>query len=326
MYFTKEIIAFSSTFILAVIIAPFFIPILTRFKFGQIIRDDGPSTHFVKTGTPTMGGIIFLISILIVSVIYSIQNPKILPVLIVTLGFGIIGFLDDYLKIKKKSKDGLFPAQKMLGLIVVSVLFVGYLVYSEIDTSIIIPFTASEIYFDLGWLFIPFSILVLLATSNSVNLTDGLDGLASGVTLIVMVFFAIIGILFDYSESTVFFTTAICGGCLGFLVYNMYPAKLFMGDTGSLALGGAVGAVSILMKMPLILIIVGGVYVAESISVLLQVGYYKLKTKRIFKMAPLHHHFEMDGWKETKVVYVFWSITVLLCIIGYLSLRINLFK
>lgn len=320
---SNHIISFIIIFVATVILGPIMIPILTKIKFGQTIRDDGPNTHLKKMGTPTIGGIIFLIPVAVYGFYYSTFNPKILPLVLVTLGFGLIGFIDDFIKVARKSKDGLYAKQKMLGLIVIATAFVYYIYRSDIGTEIIIPFLGTEATIDIGWFFIPFSILVLLATSNGVNITDGIDGLASGVTIIVMVFFTIVAMAYNEWEHVKIFSASLAGGCLGFLVFNMYPAKLFMGDTGSLALGGAIGAMAIMMRMPLILLIVGAVYVVETLSVIIQVGYFKLYKKRVFRMAPLHHHFELGGWKETKIVTIFWSFTVFLCIIGLISLRIK---
>lgn len=319
--------AFIITFVLALIAGPVFIPLLTRLKFGQTVRDDGPASHFKKTGTPTIGGIIFIIPILLTSIYFFVREEvfKILPLLFVTIGFGLIGFIDDYLKIIKKSKDGLYAYQKLAGLLLVATAFTIYISYTGLGTDIIVPFMGKSFVFDLAWAFIPFTIFVLLAITNAVNITDGLDGLASGVTLIVMVFFALLAMTLPQWEHVKIFAAIVAGGCLGFMVFNVHPAKAFMGDTGSLALGGAVGAVAIVMKLPLLLVIVGGVYVVETLSVIMQVASYKLTGKRVFKMAPLHHHFELAGWKETKIVYVFWTVTVVLCFIGFFALGIRFF-
>jgi phospho-N-acetylmuramoyl-pentapeptide-transferase len=326
-YASIQVIAFIATFVLTLILGPVLIPILARFKFGQTVRDDGPATHFKKTGTPTMGGIIFLISILFMSFYFVAKTGhfKLLPLLFVTIGFGLIGFIDDFLKVKKKSKDGLYAHQKMLGLLFIATAFAFYVSFTDLGTDIIVPFVGKNITFDLAWAFIPFTIFVLLSVTNAVNITDGLDGLASGVTLIVMVFFTLVAMTSAEWDYVKIFTAMVAGGCLGFLVFNIHPARVFMGDTGALALGGAVGAVAVIMKMPLILLIVGAVYVVETLSVIIQVVSYKTRRKRVFKMAPLHHHFELSGWTETKVVYVFWSITALLCFIGFFALGIRFF-
>lgn len=320
-----QVVAFVITFVLALIVGPILIPVLTRFKFGQTVRDDGPQTHLKKTGTPTMGGVIFLIPALLMSIYfyYTGMFAKILPLAFVTIGFGVIGFIDDFLKIRKKSKDGLSAMQKMFGLLVIATVFAFYISYTDLGTDIIIPFLGKNITFDLAWAFIPFTIFVLLSTTNAVNMTDGLDGLASGITLIVMVFFTLVAMTSGEWDYIKVFSAMIAGGCMGFLVYNVHPARVFMGDTGSLALGGAVGAIAIMMKLPLIILIVGAVYVIELLSVAIQVVSFKTRGKRVFKMAPIHHHFELLGWKETRVVHVFWLVTIILCIIGLLSLGIR---
>lgn len=317
-----QVIAFISSFALALIVGPLIIPFLRKLKFGQTVRDDGPQSHLIKSGTPIMGGAIFLIPIVVMTIIFSAKYPRILPLTFVTLGFGTIGFLDDYIKVVKKRKDGLYANQKMLGLIAVATIFAFYLAqFTNLGTSIIIPFMSSSTVLDLKWLFIPFTVVVLIATTNSVNLTDGVDGLCGGITLIVMVFFTLVAMTRGEWDYVMIFSALVAGGCLGFLAFNTYPAKVFMGDTGSLALGGAVAAVAIVMKMPLIILIVGLIYVIEAVSVILQVGSFKLRGKRIFKMAPIHHHFELSGWKETKIVAVFYGVTVLLCILGFIALR-----
>lgn len=322
---SAHVVLFIISFIISMIAGPFFIPILTRLKFGQVVRDDGPQTHFYKMGTPTMGGIIFLLPVLLCSFFYIKIDSRILALLLVTLGFGAVGFIDDFIKIVKKRKDGLYPKQKMLALIIVATAFAFYVAMKGIGTDIIIPFFNTQVTFDLAWLFIPFSICVLISSTNAVNITDGLDGLAAGVTLIVLIFFTLVsstGIDWEYIQV---FSAILGGGCLGFLAYNSYPAKVFMGDTGSLALGGAIGAIAILMKMPLVLVIVGFIYVIETLSVVLQVASFKLRGKRIFKMAPLHHHFELLGWKETKVVTLFMATTFVLCILGFVAVRYYVF-
>ncbi len=320
-----QVFMFSAVFILTLILGPILIPVLTKLKFGQTVRDDGPKTHLIKMGTPTMGGIIFLIPVLALSIYYSLYNKKILTILFVTVAFGLIGFIDDYLKVVKKHKDGLNATHKMLGLFLVATAFSFYISKSSIGTDILVPFLGLDTTINLAWFFIPFSIIIFLATTNAVNITDGLDGLASGITLIVMIFFTIVAMLNPEWEYIKIFSTLIAGGCLGFLVFNSYPAKVFMGDTGSLALGGAIGGVAIALKMPLLLIIVGGVYVIETLSVILQVGSFKLTGRRVFKMAPLHHHFELCGWQETRVVTVFWCAEIILCVIGFFALKIKLF-
>lgn len=306
-------------FVIHVILCPIVIPFLSRLKFGQYVRDDGPQSHLKKAGTPTMGGVVILASLILTSFIFIPSNLDILPILLVTVGFGIIGFLDDFIKVVMKRSLGLNPLQKILGQILVTAVFGYYLLTAtSIGSWIIIPFSGGfEI--DLKFLFIPFLLVVMIGTVNSVNLTDGLDGLASGVTVIVATFFAIVS--WGQNSEITPITSAAVGSLLGFLLFNAYPARVFMGDTGSLALGGFVAATAFMLKMPLFLLIVGLIYVLEALSVILQVGYYKMTKKRIFKMAPLHHHFELSGWTETKVVAVFCIITAILCLIGLLGLQ-----
>lgn len=321
-----HVLFFIASFIMAAILGPLTIPALRRLKFGQTVRDDGPSSHFKKTGTPTMGGVIFLLPILIASIYYASKDIRILPLAFVTVGFGAIGFIDDFIKVVKKRKDGLYAHQKMLGLLFIATVFAFYIDrYTDTGTDIFIPFLGMDKTFDLVWLFIPFTIFVLIATTNAVNITDGLDGLAGGVTLVVMIFFAFISITRNEWDYIRLFSAIVAGGCLGFLIYNVHPAKVFMGDTGSLALGGAVAATAVMMKMPVFIVIVGIIYVIETLSVILQVGSFKLRGKRIFKMAPIHHHFELSGWKETKIVWVFLLITVLAGILSVLALRVRIF-
>lgn len=322
---SMHVIIFILSFIFSLVLGPILIPMLARLKFGQTVRDDGPKSHYKKTGTPTMGGVIFLIPIVVLAVFYAKDDPRILPLVFVTLGFGLIGFIDDFIKVVKKRKDGLYWNQKMFGLLVIAVSFAVYVSRTQTGTDLIIPFLGMENTISLGWMFVPFTIIVLIAATNSVNITDGLDGLAAGVTLIVTVFFTIVAMTRGEWDYIKIFSSIVSGGCLGFLAFNTHPAKVFMGDTGSLALGGAVGSIAIMMKIPLLLMIVGGIYVIEALSVMIQVFSFKMTGKRVFKMAPIHHHFELSGWKEVKVVSVFWSITVLLCVIGLLALRLRFY-
>ncbi len=306
-------------FVIGVILCPILIPILHKMKYGQTERDDGPESHLKKQGTPTMGGIAILIAFCGGSFLFLKQNYDGIAVVLVTLGFGIIGYIDDYIKVVKKRSLGLKAMQKIIGQLVITGVFAYYLYQSNFGTEIYIPFTKG-MTIDMGMLFVPFLIVAILGTVNGVNLTDGLDGLAGGVTLIVAVFFMLVswgagsGIL------------PVCGGVIGallaFLIFNAYPARVFMGDTGSLALGGFVAASAFLLKMPIFILIVGFIYLLESISVMIQVLYFK-KTggKRFFKMAPIHHHFELCGWSETKIVTIFYVITTLLCLIAFLGCR-----
>ena len=308
------------SFIITLILGPIIIPILNRLKIGQNIRDDGPKTHLIKSGTPTMGGIIMLIALLITTITSGMLNADMYLLLISTFGFGLIGFIDDYMKIANKRSLGLRAYQKLICQVVLAVLLAVYQSHtSMLGTKIIIPFLSNK-YLDLGILYVPFIAFVVVGTVNSVNLTDGLDGLATGVTLIVLSFFGLVALNWG-QDSISIFSAALTGACLAFLVYNAYPARVFMGDTGSMALGGAIAAIAILLNLPLIIPIVGGIYLVEALSVIIQVISYKLTRKRVFLMSPLHHHFEQKGWAETRVVIVFWSITVVLCLIGVASLN-----
>lgn len=303
-------------FIISFAIAPFIIPVLHKLKFGQNIREDGPQSHLKKQGTPTMGGIIFIISTCI-TMILMVRNPhdEAMLALYALIAFGAIGFLDDALKIIKKKNEGLKSYQKMLLLVIVSIVF-GYYAKNKIGTDIIIIGT---ITWDLKVLFIPFIVVYFAAVTNAVNLTDGLDGLCSSVTLLVMTFFALVSYGMGYYTLAIF-CGILAGAILGFLKYNSYPAQTFMGDGGSLALGGAVAAIAMILKLEFIVVIVGGIYVLETLSVIIQVTSFKLTGKRVFKMAPLHHHFELKGWHESKIVAIFSIVTVILCLIGFLAL------
>ncbi len=324
---SPEVVAFAVTFFLALIAGPIIIPLLKRLKFGQTVRDDGPASHLKKMGIPTIGGLIFIIPMIITSLLFASKYPGIVPILAVTLGFAVIGFIDDMIKVIKKNKDGLSAKQKSFGQFAVSAVFAFYVAYTpSLGTGMILPFTGSTAIVELPvWLFIPLVIIVMYLITNSVNMTDGVDGLAAGVTLIVTVFFTIVAMTADQWDVIKLICSITAGGCLGFLVFNIYPAKVIMGDTGSLALGGVVGAAAVVMKIPWILMVVGAIYAVESLSVFIQVTSFKLRGKRVFKMAPIHHHFELSGWKETKVVTVFWLITLALCFVGFATLRMNLF-
>lgn len=302
-------------FALSVILGPVVIPILRKMKMGQTEREEGVQSHLAKAGTPTMGGVIILTSILLTSLIYIKDYPKIIPILFVTLGFGLIGFLDDYLKVVKKHPDGLLPKQKMAFQILVTGVFAFYMVkIAEVPLTWLIPFSGGK-YIDWGFLAIPLMFVVIIGTVNGVNFTDGLDGLASSVTVLVATFFTVVAIGTKSGIEPV--TCAVVGALLGFLLFNVYPASVFMGDTGSLALGGFVASTAYMLQMPLFIVIVGLIYLVEVLSVMIQVTYFK-KTggKRIFKMAPIHHHFELCGWSETRVVAVFSIVTAILCLIA----------
>lgn len=306
-------------FVISVILGPIIIPFLRKLKMGQTERVEGVQSHLKKAGTPTMGGIIFLIATVVTSLFYVKDYPKVIPVLFLTLGFGIIGFLDDYLKVVLRRSDGLLPWQKFSLQVVVTAVFAYYLVnYTDVSLAMRIPFWTDH-YLNLGWLAVPVLFFAVIGTVNGVNFTDGLDGLASSVTMIVAVFFTVVSIGTKSGIEPI--TCAVVGGLMGFLLFNVYPAKIFMGDTGSLALGGFVAGAAYMMQMPLFILLVGLIYLVEVLSVIIQVTYFK-KThgKRIFKMAPIHHHFELCGWSETRVVAVFSIITAVMCLIALLAL------
>jgi phospho-N-acetylmuramoyl-pentapeptide-transferase len=312
------IICIISAFVLALVAGPVFIPVLTRMKFGQIVRDDGPKSHLKKTGTPAMGGIIIAVPAVIVSLAFS-KDKDMLLVLITTMLFGIIGFIDDFLKIKNRRSLGLRAYQKIILQLLVSV-FMAFVAsgISQVGTEVLIPFTGK--FIDLGILYIPFTVLVLISTVNCVNLTDGLDGLAGGTTVVVLGFFSVIA-LASKNTGLLVFAGAMIGALLGFLRFNSHPAQVFMGDTGSLALGGAIAALAVITRLPLFILIIGAIYVLEGLSVIIQVAYFKMTGgKRFFKMAPLHHHFELSGWAESKIVAVFIIASIILSLIGILGL------
>ncbi len=306
-------------FMLSVIMGPLIIPVLRRLKMGQTEREDGVKSHLKKAGTPTMGGVIILLSVVVTSVFYIGDYPKIIPILFVTLGFGMIGFLDDYLKVVMRRSDGLYPKQKMALQIVVTAVFAFYMVkFTDVSLAMLIPFTGGK-YWNIGWLAIPVMFFAVIGTVNGVNFTDGLDGLASSVTVLVATFFTVVAIGTGSGIEPV--TCAVVGALLGFLLFNVYPASVFMGDTGSLALGGFVASTAYMLQMPVFIIIVGMIYLVEVLSVMIQVTYFK-KTggKRIFKMAPIHHHFELCGWSETRVVAVFSIITTIFCLVALMAM------
>ncbi len=307
------------SFGICVVLCPILIPFLRRLKIGQYVRDDGPKTHLKKTGTPTMGGIVIVLSISITSLFFLKDNKEIIPVLFVTIGFGIIGFMDDYIRVVMKRSLGLKAWQKLLGQILVTAIFGYYLVtYVEDATLMLIPFSGGK-YLDISYLFIPMLFFAVLGTVNGSNFTDGLDGLESSVTMLIATFFTVVSIGLKSGVSPI--AGAVAGSLLGFLLYNVYPAKVIMGDTGSLALGGFVASAAYMLRMPLFIIIVAMIYFIEVLSVILQVGYFKLTGgKRLFKMAPIHHHFELMGWSETRIVAVFSIITTILCLIALMGI------
>ncbi|MCL2527598.1 MAG: phospho-N-acetylmuramoyl-pentapeptide-transferase [Defluviitaleaceae bacterium] len=307
-------------FVANIVLCPMLIPSLIKFKFGQYVRDDGPAHHEKKAGTPTMGGIMIIISFLLAALVFVRDNPEAMAIVLVTIGFGFIGFLDDFIKISKKRSLGLRAYQKFIAQIVISVAFVLYWQTLDSYTTILrIPFFP-EMEFSLGILYPVFACFIFLGSTNGANLTDGLDGLATGVTVIIITFFMLAALIFESPLLPV--TGAAVGSLLGFLLFNSHPAKLYMGDTGSLALGGFVAATALMLQMPLFLVIVAIVYVVETLSVMIQVGYFRLtKGKRFFKMAPIHHSFELSGWPETKVVAFFYVVTAMACLLGYLAIQ-----
>ena len=314
------IYAIMISFVAGIIFCPILIPLLHRLKFGQAIREEGPKSHQKKSGTPTMGGIAILLAFTVTSLIFVRNNPAGGAVLLATLGFGLIGFIDDYIKVVKKRNLGLRAYQKLLGQLVITVVFIVFMQRSGLlSTEVVLPFTGGKTW-DMGALYYPFVFIVLLGTTNGVNLTDGLDGLASGVTMIVAVFFMLAA--WGLGSGVYPVAGAAIGSLLAFLVFNSYPAQVFMGDTGSLALGGFVASLALVLGLPWFIIIVGFVYLGETLSVMIQVGVSKAthKRKKVLKMAPIHHHFELCGWSETKVVTVFYVVTALLCMVGYLAL------
>lgn len=298
---------------------PSMLSFLRKLKAGQTVRDDGPQTHLKKNGTPTMGGLLILLGFTITSVIFYKSSPYILPIVLVTLGFGLIGFLDDYIKVVLKRSMGLHAWQKMLGQFAIAGIFIWYMLQiSGISLAMRIPFTDGKML-DFGFWNIPIAFIVILGTVNGTNFTDGLDGLASSVTVVVAAFFTAAALFLKIGISPV--TAAMAGALMGFLMFNAYPASVFMGDTGSLALGGFVVGAAYILQMPLFIVIVGFVYLMEVVSVILQVGYFKATHgKRIFKMAPIHHHFELCGFSEVRVVTAFTIVTALLCLVGFAGL------
>ncbi|MBO5522993.1 MAG: phospho-N-acetylmuramoyl-pentapeptide-transferase [Roseburia sp.] len=305
-------------FAISAVLGPIVIPFLRRLKVGQTERKELES-HLKKNGTPTMGGIMILAAIVLTSVFYVKDYPKIVPILFMTVGFGVIGFLDDYLKVVLRRSDGLLPWQKMILQIIVTAVFAVYMVcYSDVSLTMLIPFSGGK-YLDIGWLAVPVLFIAVVGTVNGTNFTDGLDGLASSVTIMVATFFSVVAVGSNAGISPI--TCAVVGALLGFLLFNVYPASVFMGDTGSLALGGFVVSTAYMLQMPLFIPIVGLIYLVEVLSVIIQVTYFK-KTggKRIFRMAPIHHHFELGGWSETRVVAVFSITTAILCMIALLAI------
>ncbi|MCI9319223.1 MAG: phospho-N-acetylmuramoyl-pentapeptide-transferase [Lachnospiraceae bacterium] len=307
------------SFAVSAVLGPVVIPFLRNLKCGQTVREDGPSTHLGKTGTPTMGGILILFSVVATTLLFMEEYPGTAPILFLTAGFGLIGFLDDYIKVVCMRSMGLRAWQKLLGQLIVTGGFVYYLrQYTGVSLAMKIPFLPGQ-YLDFGMWNLPLLFFIVLGTANGTNFTDGLDGLAGSVTVMVAVFFTVVAVGSRSGIEPV--TCAVAGALLGFLLFNSHPAAVFMGDTGSLALGGFVAACAYVLQMPLYIAIVGIIYLVEVLSVILQVVYFKLSGgKRIFRMAPLHHHFELCGWSETKITALFTIITAVMCVIGLLGL------
>ena len=322
MSFEIEVLLVS--FAISIILGIITIPILRKLKVGQIERDDGPASHLKKQGTPTMGGIIIIITMIIGTIATAVYlyatgeselATKLVPILLLTIGFGAIGFIDDYKKLVLKNTEGLKPSYKMLGLLIISVAYVLYLIEGlKLGTDTYIPITKQYITLPL-YIYVPAAICVILGTTNAINLTDGIDGLSSSVSTIIITCLTVIGMLRGVTEVSVFGSIVI-GSILGFLMFNLHPAKVFMGDTGSLMLGGVISSIALYLKMPLLLVVIAIIPVLEALSDIIQVMYYKKTGKRVFKMAPLHHHFELSGWKENKIVVVFSLITLIACAVG----------
>lgn len=323
----EQIILLLTSFAISFVLSLIIIPLLKKLKVGQIERTDGPQSHLKKQGTPTMGGVIMMLNIIIMAIITMIQNQggdwageqNLLVLAFITVGFGIVGLVDDLKKLLGKNTKGLEPKLKMFGLLLIAVIYVVFLTnVLKIGTDIYIPFFENTLTLPI-WLYIPFAVFVLLATTNAVNLTDGVDGLATTVTTIIFTCLTVIGIMTETKEVALM-GSILVGTCLSFLLFNLHPAKVMMGDTGSLLLGGAIAGIALYLKMPLLLLIIALIPVIETLSVMIQVAYYKKTGKRVFKMAPIHHHFELCGWRENKVVAVFGAVTLVLCIIGLMSI------
>ncbi|WP_027408227.1 phospho-N-acetylmuramoyl-pentapeptide-transferase [Anoxybacteroides tepidamans] len=316
---TEQVIVFSivTAFFITVLLSPIFIPFLRRLKFGQSIREEGPKSHQKKSGTPTMGGIMILLSIVITTLLMTKKFASITVetylLLFVTIGYGLLGFLDDFIKVVMKRNLGLTSRQKLVGQLIIA--FIFYIVYRQHDFSTVLHIPGTNVSFDLGWGYIVLLVFMLVGGSNAVNLTDGLDGLLSGTAAIAFGAYAVLAWNQNQYDVAIF-SVAVVGAVLGFLVFNAHPAKVFMGDTGSLALGGAIATVAILTKLEILLAIIGGVFVIETLSVIIQVISFKTTGKRVFRMSPLHHHYELIGWSEWRVVVTFWAIGLLFAILG----------
>ncbi|WP_296958418.1 phospho-N-acetylmuramoyl-pentapeptide-transferase [uncultured Dialister sp.] len=301
---SNYLIYLAESAVLTVILGFFAIPLLKKLKARQSIREEGPKSHRIKNGTPTMGGLFMLLAAVLVVVFNKMIDPAVLWLLFLTLGHGFLGFLDDFIKAEKKRNLGLTAKQKMLGQIILAVLFCwGVVDTLHLPYSIAIPFTQIDI--SIGLLYYPFVVLVIVGASNAVNLTDGLDGLASGCCVIAFSAYAVYCYMTGFNDLG-YYIIILAGACIGFLFFNYHPAKIFMGDTGSLALGGAIAGISVMTRTELLLIFLGMIFVLEALSVIIQVASFQLTGKRVFKMSPLHHHFELSGWSEVHVVWAFW--------------------
>lgn len=333
----RTIYAVVTALVLSFLIGPYIIRKLSNMQIGQVIRDDGPSNHLSKKGTPTMGGIIILFCIIVPTLLWAnLKNPYIWLLITVTTGFGIVGFVDDYKKWVQKDSRGLRPAHKFLGQCIIALGVALFLYFTGFNTSITVPFF-KNVVIAMGWAYIPFVILVIVGASNAVNLTDGLDGLAIGPITIAAATYMLFTYLTGHAKianylqimyvpnsgELTIFAGAMVGASLGFLWFNTYPAQVFMGDVGSLALGGVLGTLAIITKHEILLVLVGGVFVVEALSVIFQVGSFKLRGKRIFRMAPIHHHFELNGWPEPKIIVRFWIISIILSLIAISTLKLR---
>lgn len=318
-YIINACLAAGAAVLISIAMGPFMIPFLKRLKVGQSIREEGPRGHYSKAGTPTMGGVIIITAVMVASFLFAGNSREVLTAVLVMLAFGGIGFWDDYIKVVLKRSLGLRAREKLFLQLLIGLIFGLLLVYYlGRGTEIIIPFTGTVI--DMGYLYFPFVILVLMSTSNGANLTDGLDGLAAGVTFFIALAMCFVCIMTAHFNLMIF-SGALGGACLGFLVFNHYPARVFMGDTGSMAIGGAVAAIAAISKSEMALILIAGVYVIETLSVIIQVISYQMIRKRVFLMAPLHHHFELKGWKETKVVNRFCLLSFFFAILGLIGFK-----
>lgn len=307
------LISIIAAFLFALILGPILIPLLRKLKFGQSIREEGPQSHQKKAGTPTMGGLIIILSFSIAAIIFANRSVELFLIMLVTLGYGLIGFLDDFIKIAFKRNLGLTSKQKLLGQLLVATIFYYFVMKSGLSTIVTIPII--DVSIDFHWLYFPFILFIMVGASNGVNLTDGLDGLLAGVSSIAFGAYTLVAISLSKYDIAIF-TAAVVGALLGFLVYNAHPAKVFMGDTGSLALGGAIAATAVLTKTEILLGIIGGIYVIETLSVMIQVISFKTRGKRVFRMSPIHHHFELLGWSEWKVVTRFWFVGLIFAALG----------